>query len=264
LGAELLNTLGLGIGDRVTLVSTIPEEGPFGMAPKQFPVIVGDSLSTGAPIYDAKAVVSSLALAEEFFNLEDEWSGVQLRLKEPLDAEEIALKINEKLFELNSKEKIQLKAKPWTESNKALLRALKLERWGMSFVLAMVILVACFSITITLVLSVRRKRREMAVLRALGMRKKDLGVLFLLEGFCIGSIGIAFGVGLGLALLTALQSDKFPLLAKAYAGKGIPVIVDWYAIGTVVVGSLILSIVAALWPALEVMRIDVVDTLKDI
>jgi lipoprotein-releasing system permease protein len=271
IGAELMNALALSVGDRVTLVSTTPEEGPFGLAPKQFPVVIGDGLTTGAPTYDAKAVVASLEVAEDFFGIENEWSGIQLKLSEPLNADNVAEGLNEfisknsKLLETNEGEKpTPLRAKPWTESNKALLRALKLERWGMSFVLAMVILVACFSITITLVLTVRRKQREMAILRALGMRKKELGALYLFEGLAIGAIGVGAGVGVGLVLLAALQSDKFPLLARVYAGKGIPVIVDWNAIATVVTGSLILSVVAALWPAVEVMKIDVVDTLRDI
>ena len=257
LGKDLASLLGVNIGDRITLVSTTPEEGPGGLAPLQFPVVLVDILDTGSPTHDAKMALVSLSSAQTFFGLEDAWSGVQVRLKEPLDAEVLVHKMDETLKSSG------LRAKPWTEANKTLLRALKLERWGMTFVLYMVILVGCFSITITLVLAVKRKTREMAILRAMGFEKKDLGRLFLLHGLSIGLLGVSFGLLIGFAALGALGSEKFAILNTLYAGKNIPVKVDWTAVLSVSFGSLFLAMLAAIWPAVEVMRIDVVQSLSD-
>ncbi len=257
LGRDLANMMNVTVGDRVTLVSTIPEDGPGGLAPRQAPVVVVDILSTGSPTHDAKLVLTSEATAAAFLDLEDQWAGVQLKLEEPLDAESVVARLDAKLSGRG------LRAKPWTEANRTLLRALKLERWGMSFVLYMVIVVGCFSITITLVLAVKRKAREMAILRAVGFEKKDLGLLYLLEGLVIGALGVVIGLSFGLGLLELIRSAKFAIINQAYAGKNVPVIVDWEAIALVSGGSLVLAMVAAVWPAWEVMKIDVVETLSD-
>jgi len=257
LGRDLASMMNANVGDRVTLVSTVPEEGPGGLAPKQFPVVVVDILDTGSPTHDAKLVVGNIESVGRFLNLEEEWAGVQLKLREPLEADEVAKDLDALLA------KQGLRAKPWTEANKTLLRALKLERWGMTFVLYMVIVVGCFSITITLVLAVKRKAREMAILRAVGFERKDLGMLYLLEGFVIGGMGVVIGVSAGVGLLAIIRSGRVAFINAAYAGRNVPVVVDWEAVALVSGGSLVLAMVAALWPAWEVMKIDVVETLAD-
>ncbi|NBW82158.1 ABC transporter permease [bacterium] len=133
----------------------------------------------------------------------------------------------------------------------------------MSFVLYMVILVGCFSITITLVLAVRRKAREMAILRAIGLRRRDLGLLYLFKGGSIGVIGVALGLSLGLFALQFISKIPLPILQEAYSGRGLPVLVSWQDLVVVSLGSVLLSIVASVWPALEVMKIDPVETLSD-
>jgi lipoprotein-releasing system permease protein len=124
-------------------------------------------------------------------------------------------------------------------------------------------LVGCFSITITLVLAVKRKTREMAILRAMGYEKLDLGRLFLLHGLSIGVLGVAIGLVVGFGLLAALGSERFALLNTLYAGKNIPVRIDWAAVASVSLGSVTLAMLAAVWPAVEVMKIDVVQSLSD-
>jgi lipoprotein-releasing system permease protein len=256
-GESLLEVIDAEPGDRLTLVSTQPDEGLGGFAPTQQPVVVHSSFQTGSVSHDSKVVLTRLSVAQRFVDAENEWSGVQVALKEPLEADAIATKLNVIL------EAEQLRAKPWTESNKALLKALKLERWGMSFVLYMVILVGCFSITITLVLAVRRKAREMAILRAIGLRRRDLGLLYLFKGGSIGVMGVTLGLSLGLVALQFVSKIPLPILQDAYSGRGLPVLVSWRDLVVVSLGSVLLSIVASVWPALEVMKIDPVETLSD-
>ena len=133
----------------------------------------------------------------------------------------------------------------------------------MSFVLYMVILVGCFSITITLVLAVRRKAREMAILRSIGLRRIDLGLLYLCKGGSIGIVGVLLGLGSGLILLQIVSRIPLSVIEDAYPGHGLPVLVSWPDLLGVSIGSLVLSIIAAIWPAVEVMRIDPVETLSD-
>lgn len=256
-GDTLLEVIDAEVGDRLTLISTQPDEGLGGFAPTQQPVVVSASFRTGSITHDSKVVLTRLDIAQKFIAAENEWSGIQVALKEPLEAEAVAEKLNQILAA------DQLRAKPWTESNKALLKALRLERWGMSFVLYMVILVGCFSITITLVLAVRRKAREMAILRSLGLRRTDLGMLYLFKGGSIGILGVALGLMVGLIILQFVSKIPLPILQDAYSGRGLPVLVSWRDLLMVSVGSVILSIIASVWPAIEVMRIDPVETLAD-
>jgi len=256
-GETLLEAIDSDLGHRLTMVSTQPDEGLGGFAPTQQPVVVYSAFKTGSVTHDSKVIFTRLDVAQRFIDAENEWSGIQVALKEPLDAESVATELNELLAPE------QLRAKPWTESNKALLKALRLERWGMSFVLYMVILVGCFSITITLVLAVRRKAREMAILRSLGLRRIDLGLLYLFKGGSIGLAGVLLGLSVGLILLQFVSKVPLPILQDAYSGRGLPVLISWRDLFMVSLGSLLLSIAASVWPAIEVMRIDPVETLSD-
>jgi lipoprotein-releasing system permease protein len=256
-GETLLEAIDAELGNRLTMVSTQPDEGLGGFVPAQQPVVVYSSFKTGSVTHDSKIIFTRMSVAQNFLDAENEWSGIQVALKEPLEAETVALELTQQLASDN------LRAKPWTESNKALLKALKLERWGMSFVLYMVILVGCFSITITLVLAVRRKAREMAILRSLGLRRTDLGLLYLFKGACIGLAGVLIGLSVGLIVLQFVSHVPLPLLQDAYTGRGLPVLISWRDLFMVSLGSLLLSIAASVWPAIEVMRIDPVETLSD-
>lgn len=256
-GEKLLEILDTEAGDRLTLISTQPDEGLGGFAPTQQPVVVAGSFQTGSLTHDSKVLFTRLKVVQKFMDAQGEWSGIQIALREPLDAEKVSLTLN------NALKSDGLRAKPWTESNKALLKALRLERWGMSFVLYMVILVGCFSITITLVLAVRRKAREMAILRSIGLRRIDLGLLYLCKGGSIGIVGVLLGLGSGLILLQIVSRLPLSVIEDAYPGHGLPVLVSWPDLIGVSIGSLVLSIIAAIWPAVEVMRIDPVETLSD-
>ena len=256
-GNQILFHVTAELGDRLTLVSVTSEEGPAGLAPRQFPVVAADELRTGNPAFDSKLVVASLDFVNHFFGTEGFWAGVQVRVRDPLDLDNVVKALNKKL------EPRKLRAKPWTEANQAFVRALRLERWAMKFVMFVVILVACFSITITLVLAVRRKAREMAILRALGLRRKDLGLIFLLHGIGIGLVGVLVGLALSFGILELVKGNFLAFLTGAYSDKPLPVLVNWFDVGFVSIGSVVLAAVASVWPAFEVMRIDVVETISD-
>ncbi len=256
-GRQILNHIGAEVGDRLTLVSVVAEEGPAGLAPRQFPVVVGDELYSGNPAFDAKLVVADINFVNNFFDTSGMWAGLQLRVRDPLHVDDLVEKLNRVLAAK------KLRAKPWTEANQAFVKALKLERWAMKFVMFMVILVACFSITITLVLAVRRKSREMAILRALGMKRGHLGLIFLLHGITIGLIGVVVGLLFAFVVLELVRGNFVGFITNAYSDKPLPVLVNWWDVCFLSVGSIVLASFASLWPALEVMRIDVVETLSE-
>jgi lipoprotein-releasing system permease protein len=257
LGKDLAVQMSAETFDRVTLLSIVGQEGPGGVIPVQQPVGVAETFSSGSTVHDSKLVVTSLALAQTFFDMENQWSGIQVAVKDPFQLDGIVKELDE---QLKSK---GLRAKTWEENNKSLMRALKLERWGMRFVLSMVILVGCFSITITLVLAVKRKRKEMAVLRALGMSRLNLGLLYVFIGTSVGALGMILGQACGAGVLWYLKRFPLPFVPLTQGGKPLPVLVSWDEVLFVSIGSVVMAALAALWPAMEVMSIDVVDTLSD-
>ncbi|WP_161597741.1 FtsX-like permease family protein [Fluviispira multicolorata] len=253
---DLMNLLGLHVGDSLTLVSTIPDDGIGGLAPTQFPVMIAGYISSGNFSFNQKRVISSLKITNQFFQYEKSWLGLQLKIKSPLEADKISQKLNKILKPMG------LRAKPWTESNSALLKVLTLERFGMSFVMLMIILVGCFSISISLLLTIRRKSNEMAILRSLGFEQSDLSKLFLWQGFLIGFAGVIIGLALGGVALYCIHNYQIPFITTSYSSKPLPVLIDIYEIVFISFGSIFLAMLAAVWPAIEVRNLDVIEVLS--
>lgn len=259
LGKDVLDELGLKVGESVTLVSTLPDDGPGGMGPQQLPVVIAGVLDSDSSSSDKKLVRSSLNTADLFFSTHDSWLGLRLKLKHPFLADEVSLLLSKQLPKVQN---VTLKPIPWTEENRAFLKALALEHYGMSFVIGMIILVGCFSICISLLLSVRRKSKEMAILRSMGFEQLDLSKLYLIQGFCIGLIGVSIGLILGFVTLYLIHHVDLPLLTGAYSAGPLPVLISAQDVIIVSVGSLLLSMLAAVWPAIEVKKLDVIEILS--
>ncbi len=252
LGIDLMDQLDLRVGDTVTLVSPLFDADPSGLSPTQLPVVVAASLSSGQISFDKKIVLSSIKTANLFLQNSNTILGYNLTMKDPMQAEKIA-----KIIHLEN-----LKATPWTENNRSLLKALELEHYGMIFVLTMIILVGCFSITISLLLSIRRKSKEMAILRSLGFKQFDLAKLYLWQGFIIGFIGVIIGLVVGFITLYFIHHYRIPFITSSYSSEPLPILVSFQDISIVIFGSLILSMIAAVWPAYEVKNLDVVEILS--
>jgi len=256
IGRDLMMNLGLNIGDSLTLVSTVPDDGPGGIAPTQFPVVIAGTINSGSFAYNQKVVLTSLKIANQFFQTEKKWLGLQLKLKNPLDAESFSKKLNLII------QPEGLRAKPWTESNSALLKTLTLERWGMSFVMMMIILVGCFSISISLLLSIRRKSSEMAILRSMGFEQLDLSKLFLWQGFIIGLSGVIIGLILGSICLYFIHNYQIPFITSSYSSKPLPILINKFDLIFISLGSVLLAMLAAVWPAIEVKNLDIIEILS--
>ncbi len=253
---DLMVQLGLNIGDSLTLVSTIPDEGPGGLAPVQFPVVIAGNLNLKNFALNQKLILASIDVANSFFQTQHHWSGVQLKIKNPLNAETFAKELDKNL------NTIGLRAKPWTESNSAFLKALTLEKWGMSFVMSMIILVGCFSISISLLLSVRRKSSEFAILRSMGFELFDLSKLLLWQGFIIGLTGVIIGLALGGICLYLIHNYQIPFITNSYSSKPLPILINYVDLLFISAGSVLLAMLAAVWPAIEVKNLDIIEILS--
>ncbi len=294
LGIDLMNQLDLRVGDTVTLMSPLPDEGPGGLSPTQLPVVVAGYLNSGHFSFDKKIVLTSINTANLFLQNTGAWQGFYLEIKDPLQADFLSKKLNKKLIQLslssctrreerrvqtseavherhsNDEQELnescikplKLQAIPWMENNKSLLKALNLEHYGMIFVLIMIILVGCFSITISLLLSIRRKSKEMAILRSMGLQQLDLSKIYLWQGFLIGCGGIIIGLVFGFMTLYYIHHYTIPFITSSYSSEPLPILISFKDIFFVTFGSLILSMLAAVWPAYEIKNLNVIEILS--
>ncbi len=255
-GQDILDQLHINIGDRITLVSPNFQGGFTGFSPNQIPVVVAGNLNTGRMIYDKKKIFSSQHTFFSILSDSDYSQGFFVVLKNPMNAQKISDSLQKHLAKLN------LYAEPWTTPNKSLLKALTFEHYGMIFMLAMIVVVGCFSITISLSMSVRRKIKDMAILRSLGFEKKDLYKLFIWKGIIIGICGIIGGFILGGTILFLIYTNKLPILTSPYSSQSLPIVFHISDLFFIILTTIICSFVAAFWPAYQTQKFNIIEILS--
>jgi len=149
----------------------------------------------------------------------------------------------------------------WEEENGDFFGALSLEKIGLFVILLLIILVAAFNIIGTLILMVIEKTREVGILRAIGSSERTIGRIFLLNGMVIGVVGTVVGVIAGLGLCLAIK--WFPIeLPEAYYFNHVPVKIRFITISAIVICSLAICTLAALYPARQAARLNPVEALR--
>lgn len=256
LGENLALQLSADIGDEINVISPQANIGSVlggGTLSRKY-VLVG-MFMTGQAAYDGKWAVVTLPEGRKFLPDYDESfdegayvSGVAMRLDDPYQATHIAQRIEQSL---------DLKTVTWQTTNKSLLTALKLEKFAMGSVLMLIVLVAAFSISGTMMMTVFYKRGQVAILRALGMTRRHIIRLFLTHGITIGSLGVVGGLLLGLTVCKAITWMKFLELPRGiYQLRHIPVKFLPIEYGVICGLALLLALLAAIYPAFMASRQD--------
>lgn len=210
IGRELARHLGLGVGDRVNVVSPTGTITPLGMLPKMKPFRVAGIFNTGMFEYDSTLAYISLGQAQKFFDLGDTVTGIQLRVADVYATTDLARRINREFGP-------ELYARDWMQMNKNILFALKTEKVVMFIILTLIVLVAAFGIASTLFMVVMEKARDIAILKAMGARSISIMKIFVLEGLIIGVVGTFLGVLSG--LLIAHNLEPIINLVQKVTGK---------------------------------------------
>jgi lipoprotein-releasing system permease protein len=174
---------------------------------------------------------------------EDEFvSGIAVNIAKPEEIDPIA----ERLSKFSG-----LATLTWKKVNKSLLFALKLEKFTMGSILLLIVLVAAFSISGTMMMTVFHKRSQVALLRSLGMSQKDVLRLYLAHGFSIGAVGIFAGLLVGLGACAAIYFFQFiDLPAGVYYQRKLPVRFLPFEYCVIALSAWILSLLAATYPAI--------------
>ncbi|MEW6068294.1 MAG: lipoprotein-releasing ABC transporter permease subunit [Nitrospirota bacterium] len=256
IGKELASSIGAFKGDVINIISPVGDIGPLGMLPKFKKFRVAAIFEIGMFEYDLNLVLTDIKSAQEFFGMNEDITGIELRLSDIYKAPVVRDRVQEKLG-------FPLYARDWMQMNKNLFSALKLEKFAMFIILVLIILVASFNIVSNLIMNVIEKKREIAILKAMGATDKGIMTIFTLQGLLIGLFGTIIGVTGGYLLsyvLNTYQIIKLP--ADVYYLSHLPVKMKLFDFIVVSVSAITISFLATIYPAWQAAKLDPVEPLR--
>lgn len=258
IGLTLSDRLGAVVGDEIAVVSPYVMSStmtPFGQqAPARFKIT--GIFESNNKEYDGSYAYVSIPSAQQLFNMESQYSGVELRLRNIDDSENLKTRLLQQLPR-------EYQISTWYDLHKDLYSVMKIERWIAYILLCLIILVASFNMLGSLTMSVVEKRRDIGVLKSMGASTQSITRIFLFEGVLVGVLGTILGICLGLILLyLQLQYQLFSLDPTVYIIPAIPVEIHFGDFLSVSVASIVLSIIASYLPARRAARVIPVEAIR--
>ena len=256
-GKELVKQIHLYVGQEVRMVSPLSDPTNPGGAPIPYTrnYRVAGTFYTGMYEYDLKFVYVDLESLQEFLDLGDQVNGIEIRLSDPDATSSVVHKLNKQLGP-------GYRVQDWKEINRGLFSALKLEKIAMFLVLAIIILVASFSIIGNLIMVVVEKAKEIALLKTLGASNTGIMGVFVTQGFFIGLVGTLVGVAHGLVACYLGTVFGLPLDPDVYYIDRLPIHVEGAAVLAVAAAGVLISIVATIYPAYVGGRVQPIEGLR--
>ncbi len=256
IGNELAKNLGVYIGDKVNIISPFGRLTPMGMIPKMKRFVITGIFQSGMYDYDSSLVFISIKDAQQFFNMKHRVTGIEIFLKNIYDVKKIERLVKLKLGNLYW-------TRDWMEMNKNLFSAMKLERVTMFIILTLIILVAAFNIASTLIMIILEKNRDIAILKSMGAKRKDIMDIFIIKGLIIGITGSIIGTILGCFICFLLKKYQFiKLPSDVYYITKLPVEVNFYYVVIIFMSSILLSFLATLYPAIQASKLKPAEILR--
>lgn len=263
-GRRLAQKLGVQPGDPVNLISPKGTITAFGTVPRMKAYTVVALFDIGMYEYDSGFVFMPLEAAQVYFGLKDSVSSLEIFLENPNDAPSLAL-------EVSTVAGADARVYDWQQANAGFFNAIQVERNVMFLILTLIIVVAAFNIISSMIMLVKDKVPDIAILRTMGATRGTIVRVFFISGTSIGVIGTFAGFGAGLAFSANIESirqwiqslsgsDLFA--AEIYFLSQLPAVVDPLEVTAVVLMGLGLSILATLYPAWRAARVDPAEALR--
>ena len=271
-GEALSETLGVAVGDEVEIVSPLAYQKYTGgevMLPRSVKVV--GIIEFGHQQLDTSTVYCTLRLAQDLFGLDSAVHGIYVRLTPGLGEDEGAARINAAL-QADRTLPHNLFARSWEDVWSDFLWILNLEKSMIFFMLFIIVIVAAFSVTSSLLISVIRKTREIGLLGALGARPRDVAACFCIQGLFIGVLGTVVGLGLGFGALAirndvvmgiARATQKADVLRRFYQFSELPAHTAGSDVVKTVILTVLVSILAGMLPAWRAARLKPVEALRN-
>jgi len=264
IGTRLAEKLGLRVGDPITLISPKGNVTAFGTVPRMRAYRIVATFNVGMYEYDSSFVFMPLEAAQIYFSLPGRITDLQVMIKNTDAVRQVS-------GDIQAVAGPQARVYNWMEANASFFNAIQVERNVMFLILTLIILVAAFNIISSLIMLVKDKGRDIAILRTMGATRGMIMRIFFLSGAGIGIIGTLAGVVLGLAFALNIESIRQLLQgltgrelfsAEIYFLSRLPAKVDFGEVTLVVVMALGLSFAATIYPSWRAARLDPVEALR--
>lgn len=267
LGAELAQSLGVVLGDKVVLMAPQGQFTPTGVVPriKQFTVV--GTFQIGMYEYDAGLALINIEDASVLYRMGERVSGIRLKLDDLFLAPEVSRDLSMRL----SHQPQSLFLTDWTQEHANFFRAVQMEKRVMFIILALIVAVAAFNIVSTLVMAVTDKRADIAIMRTFGASPRSIMAIFMVQGALIGVIGTLVGAFFGVLIALNISTIvpfiehlfNVQFLAKdVYYISELPSHLIWADVITIVIMSFFLSLLATLYPSWKAAQMNPAEALR--
>ncbi|NBB83987.1 MAG: lipoprotein-releasing ABC transporter permease subunit [Alphaproteobacteria bacterium] len=264
IGQRMAQRLGLGLGDELTLIAPQGNTTAFGTVPRMRAYTIAATFDVGMYEYDSSFVYMPMEAAQIFYQMRESVTTLELFVEDPEALERYRRVLipeiagDARLFD-------------WQQANSSFFNALQVERNVMFLILTLIILVAAFNIIAGLVMLVKDKGRDIAILRTMGATRGMVMRIFFLTGASIGVVGTLAGLALGVAFADNIEAIRQWLQsltgtelfsAEIYFLSQLPAEIDWGEVLSVVAMALGLSFASTIYPAWRAARLDPVEALR--
>ena len=262
IGSELADKLGLKVGDIISLISpssvdlkSIGFLGTFKVEGRNYKVT--GIFTSGMYDYDMNLGYVNIAEAQKLSGITGNTvSGLAIKVENADDVDSTRRALQAMLG-------APYDVRTWVDMNRNLLAALKLEKTVMFIILTLIVMVACFNIASTLIMTVLEKTKDIGILKAIGATNLNVMAVFALQGGFIGIIGTSLGTALGVGLSYLLKTYKFINLPKEiYYIDKLPVRLEQGDIQLIVLSSILISFIATIYPAYKASKLQPVEALR--
>ena len=257
IGSQLARNLEVEIGEFVTLMSMETRMSPMGEIPtsKRFKVV--GYFESGIPGYDEVISYIDIGTAQKIFRMKGNINGLTISLEDGSKAEAYKEKLRENID-------YPYFFTTWMENNKNLFAMFQLERLALSIILTLIILLASFLIVSSLIMLVVEKRKDIAILKAMGAKNSSIRKIFIYQGSLIGLTGTVVGVVLGLVVCWVISSfDIIDIPPGVYVGNRIPMHIEVWQIFLISAVSLIICFFVTIIPSMKASNLDPVEGMRN-
>ena len=264
IGSRLAERLGIGVGERITLISPQGTATALGTVPRMRAYQVVATFNIGMFEYDSSYVFMPLAAAQVYFRVPGAVTNLEVFVANPDDAPRIGARISESL-------RGQVRIHDWQQANSSFFTAIQVERNVMFLILTLIILVAAFNIVSSMIMLVKDKGRDIAILRTMGATRGSILRIFFMSGASIGVIGTLSGLVLGVAFALNIETVRQGIqaltgtnlfAAEIYFLSKLPAKIDWSEVSAVVLMGLGLSFLATIYPSWRAATLDPAEALR--
>lgn len=264
IGTRLAQSMGLKVGDSITLISPKGNVTAFGTVPRMRAFKIVAEFEIGMFEYDSSFVFMPLEAAQIYFRMPDAISNLEVFIKNPQDAFRVSLEVQKALLG-------QGLVHDWQQANSSFFNAIQVERNVMFLILTLIVLVAAFNIISSLIMLVKDKGRDIAILRTMGATRGMIMRIFLIAGSSVGFIGTMAGFGLGLSFAANIETIRHWIegltgsnlfAAEIYFLSKLPAVVDPTEVTYIVLMGLGLSFLATIYPSWRAAKIDPAEALR--